>query len=143
MYKKNEELVHMHQHRIMKNKKFFEDNSFEGSQFFKWTEEFNEMLEALDDLKKNGMGQNYLCHAAEEIADEVITRIQWNMSEKLKENAIKKIKLEKLYELYEFVSSHDLVKNFIKNKVYRTELFIETGIYTQYIKKNEGDITNE
>ena len=87
MYIKNEELVHMHQHRIMKNKKFFEDNSFEGSQFFKWTEEFNEMLEALDDLKKNGMGQNYLCHAAEEIADEVITRIQWDMSEELKENA--------------------------------------------------------
>lgn len=143
MYKKNEELVHMHQHRIMKNKKFFEDNSFEGSQFFKWTEEFNEMLEALADLKKHGMEQSYLCHAAEEIADEIVTRVQWNMPKELKENAIKKIKLEKLYDLYELVSSYDLVKKFIKNKVTRTELFIETGVYTQYIKKNEGDITNE
>jgi hypothetical protein len=63
MYIKNEELVHMHQHIIMKNKKFFEDNSFEGSQFFKWTEEFNEMLKALDDLKKNGMEQSLVWYS--------------------------------------------------------------------------------
>lgn len=143
MYIENEKVANLHHEKINENKKYFEENSFEGSQFFKWVEEFNEMMEALSDLKKyklsDGLKDKYEMHAVEEIADEAITRTQWNMSQKLKENAIKKMKLEGVYDIYEkmsemYLGNERAVEVITKEKIKRTEKYIKQGVYKQYLK---------
>ena len=143
MYIKNEKVANLHNEKINENKKYFEENSFEGSQFFKWVEEFNEMMEALSDLKNyklsDGPKIQYEMHAVEEIADEAITRTQWNMSQKIKEDAIKKMKLEGVYDIYEkmsemYLGNERAVETIAKEKIKRTEKYIKQGVYKQYLK---------
>ena len=148
MFLDNAKLLEPHKKRVRNIKEYFEKNSFEGSQFFKWTEEFNEMLEALSEyriLKEKKIPffhenivviQKKINLAIKEMADELITREQWEDKNCYKENSIKKLKLEGLYDLYCELSKGNLLEEALNEKLKRTEKRIETGYYKQYLKNN-------
>lgn len=148
MFLSNANLLKPYEERIKNMKNYFENNSFTGSQFFKWTEEFKELLDALDEYKKLKekkipfvagnitLIQKKINSAVKEMADELITRIQWDDNNGYKENSIKKLQLEGVYELYCELSKGTSLEEAIEEKILRTEDRIKTGYYKQYLKNN-------
>lgn len=116
--------------RIMKIKSFFEERSFEGSQFWKWVQEFGELEQEIKNFIGNGTEES-LEKLVDEIADELITRAQTNIKE---EDLLKKLKLEKWETVYVEVCSalKDRIIRKIDFKLDRTEERIEKRYYEQY-----------
>lgn len=116
--------------RIDKIKEFFEENSFKNSQMWKWVQEFGEFEQAMKNYK-NTNNYGTTIELIGEIADELITRAQTDISE---EEFIKKLELEKWNETYlEFIRVHmNFILTAIDGKLERTENRIKTRYYAQY-----------
>ena len=116
--------------RILKIKSFFEERSFEGSQFWKWVQEFGELEQEIKNFIGNGT-KDSLEKLVDEIADELITRAQTEIKE---EDFLKKLKLEKWEIVYKDVCSalKDRIIKRIDFKLNRTEERIKKRFYEQY-----------